>query len=79
MMPKPADLTPGQRRRILQELKSLQEQYDLLSEKLKHLRVHLAIQAGGAVKFQLEKEKERIENEIEQLAQQIEELENKLQ
>jgi polyhydroxyalkanoate synthesis regulator phasin len=75
----PTDLTPGQRRRISQELDSLQEQYDLLSEKLKRLRMDLAIQAGGAVKFQLEKETERIENEIEQLAQQIEKLENKLQ
>ncbi|MBD2605154.1 CHAT domain-containing protein [Scytonema hofmannii FACHB-248] len=79
VMPKPTNLTPGQRRRILQELESLQEQYNLLSEKLKHLRIDLAIQAGASVKFQLEKEKERTENQIKQLSQQIEELENKLQ
>lgn len=72
------DLTSGERR-ILQKLESLQEQYDLLSEKLKRLRMDLVIQAGAAVKFQLEKEKEGTENEIEQLAQEIEELENKLQ
>ena len=75
----PTNLTPGQRRRILQELESLQEQYDLLSEKLKRLRMDLVIQAGTSVKFQLEKEKERTENQIEQLAQEIEKLENKLQ
>jgi len=75
----PTNLTSGQRQRILQELESLQEQYDLLSEKLKHLRMDLAVQAGAAVQFQLEKEKERTENQIEQLAQQIEKLENKLQ
>jgi CHAT domain len=73
------DLTPRQRQRNLKELDSLQEQYDLLSEKLKCLRVDLAIQASAAVQFQLEKEKERTENQIKQLSQQIEELENKLQ
>jgi CHAT domain len=72
------DLTSGERR-ILQKLESLQEQYDLLSEKLKRLRMDLAIQASAAVQFQLEKEKERTENQIKQLSQQIEELENKLQ
>ncbi len=75
----PTNLTPGQRRRISQELDSLQEQYDLLSEKLKRLRMDLVIQAGTSVKFQLEKEKERTENQIEQLTQQIEKLENELQ
>lgn len=72
------NLTPGERR-ILLELDSLQEQYDLLSEKLKRLRNDLAVQAGTSVKFQLENEKERTEAEIQQLAQKIEKLENKLQ
>jgi hypothetical protein len=75
----PTDLTPGQQRRISQELESLEEQYNLLSEKLKRLSMDLVIQAGTAVQFQLEKEKERTENQIKQLSQQIEELENKLQ
>jgi CHAT domain len=76
--PVPTNLTPGQRRRILQELESLQPQYDTLNEKIKRLRRDLAIQAGTAVQFQLEKELERSEAERDQLAQKIEELENKL-
>ncbi|MBD0264755.1 MAG: CHAT domain-containing protein [Tolypothrix sp. Co-bin9] len=75
----PTNLTPGQRRRISQELDSLQEQYDLLSEKLKRLKMDLAIQAGTAVRFQLEKEIGQFEAEREELAQNIEKLENKLQ
>ncbi|MGI2904645.1 CHAT domain-containing protein [Tolypothrix sp. VBCCA 56010] len=75
----PTNLTKGKRRRILQELESLQEQYDQFSEKLKRLRKDSAIQAGTSVKYQLEKEIEQAEAEIEQLAQKIEKLENKLQ
>lgn len=75
----PTNLTSGQRQRILQELESLQEQYELLREKLKRLGNDLVIQAGTSVKFQLEKENERTEAEIEKLAQKIEKLENKLQ
>jgi chromosome segregation ATPase len=82
-MPTPADkltdLTPGQRRRISQELESLQEQYDLLSEKLKRLRIDLSIQAGTTIQFQLEKQIGQFEAERKQLAQKIENLENKLQ
>ncbi|MFH7025938.1 MAG: hypothetical protein ACHBN1_11170 [Heteroscytonema crispum UTEX LB 1556] len=73
------NLTPGQRRRILQELESLQPQYDMLSEKIKCLRRDLAIQAGTAVQFQLENEIKRSEAERDELAQKIEELENKVQ
>lgn len=73
------NLTSGQRRRILQELESLQQEYDLLSEKLKCLRNDLAVEAGTSVKYQLQKDKEQTEAEIEQLTQKIEKLENKLQ
>ncbi|GAX42547.1 hypothetical protein NIES4075_35490 [Tolypothrix sp. NIES-4075] len=76
---KVATLIPGKRRRVLQQLESLQQEYDLLSEKLKLLRKDSAIQAGTSVKYQLEKEIEQAEAEIEQLAQKIEELENELQ
>jgi hypothetical protein len=79
LSPVPTNLTPGQRRRILQELESLQPQYDILTEKIMRLRRDLAIQAGTAVQFQLEKELERSEAERDQLAQKIEELENRLQ
>jgi CHAT domain len=71
-------LTSGQRRRILEDIESLQPQYDTLSEKIKRLRRDLAIQAGSAVQFQLEKEIERAEAEREKLVQKIEELENRL-
>ncbi len=75
----PTNLTPGKRRRISQELDSLQEQYELLREKLKRLRNDLAVEAGTSVKYQLQKDKEQTEAEIEQLAQKIEKLENELQ
>lgn len=72
-------LNLGQRRRILQEIESLQQQYDLLSQKLSRLRLNLAIESGAAVKFQLEKQIENAEAEITQLNQRIEQLENSLQ
>ncbi|MBH8572053.1 CHAT domain-containing protein [Nostocaceae cyanobacterium CENA369] len=72
-------LNLGQKRRILQEIESLQQQYDLLSQKLSRLRSALAIESGTAVKFQLEKQIENAEAEITQLNQRIEQLENSLQ
>ncbi|GAX42548.1 hypothetical protein NIES4075_35500 [Tolypothrix sp. NIES-4075] len=41
----------------------LQQQYDLLSEKIKRLRNDSAIEAGTLVAFQLDKEIERFEAE----------------
>ncbi|MEH2410768.1 CHAT domain-containing protein [Nostoc sp.] len=73
------NLNPGQRGRILQEIESLQQQYDLLSQKLSRLRLNLAIESGAAVKFQLEKQIENAEVERTQLTQRIEQLENSLQ
>ncbi len=75
---KRTDLTPGQRRRISQELESLKKEYDLFSDILKHLSRDLAIKASTGVQF-LEQQIEQAEAEIEQLAQKIENLENKLQ
>ncbi|RCJ42169.1 hypothetical protein A6770_08120 [Nostoc minutum NIES-26] len=72
-------LNPGQKRRILQEIESLQQQYDLISQKLSRLRLDLAIESGAAVKFQLEKQIEQAEVERTQLNQRIEQLENSLQ
>ena len=72
------NLNPGQRGRILQEIESLQQQYDLLSQKLSRLRLNLAIESGAAVKFQLEKQIENAEVERTQLTQRIEQLENSL-
>lgn len=71
-------LNPGQRQRILQEIESLQQQYDLLSQKLSRLRLDLVIESGTVVKFQLEKQIENAEAERTQLTQRIEQLENSL-
>ena len=71
-------LNSGQRRRILQEIESLQEQYDLLSQKLSRLRLDLVIESGTVVKFQLEKQIENAEAERTQLTQRIEQRENSL-
>ncbi|MBD2526369.1 CHAT domain-containing protein [Nostoc sp. FACHB-133] len=72
-------LNLGQRQRILQEIESLQQQYDLLSQKLSRLRLDLVIESSTVVKFQLEKQIENAEAERTQLTQQIEQLENSLQ
>ena len=49
-------LTPGKRRRLEQKRDALQSEWDRRSKKLKCLGDDLAIQAGTAVKFQLEQE-----------------------
>ncbi|MEH2038863.1 CHAT domain-containing protein [Nostoc sp.] len=71
-------LNLGQRQRTLQEIESLQQQYDLLSQKLSRLRLDLVIESGTVVKFQLEKQIENAEAERTQLTQRIEQLENSL-
>ncbi|MEH2006244.1 4-Cys prefix domain-containing protein [Nostoc sp.] len=68
-------LTPLLRNRFIE---SLQEQYDLLSQKLSRLRLDLVIESGAVVKFQLEKQIENAEAERTQLTQRIEQLENSL-
>lgn len=54
----------------------LQQQYDVLSEKIKRLRSDSVIQAGTLVAFQLNKEIEREETERHRLAKQIDNLES---
>jgi hypothetical protein len=49
----------------------LQEQYDLLSEKIQRLRMAHAIEAGAAIRFQLEKQIEQAESERDVLEQQM--------
>ena len=55
-------LSPQQRQRILRELEGLQQQYELLTEKLNYLQLDFAKQAGGAVKFQLQQEIKHVES-----------------
>ncbi|MBD0264754.1 MAG: hypothetical protein ICV78_19130, partial [Tolypothrix sp. Co-bin9] len=54
----------------------LQQQYDLLSEKIKRLRTDSAIQAGTLVGFQLDQEIGREEAKRDRLAKQIDNLES---
>ncbi|NJN91168.1 MAG: CHAT domain-containing protein [Leptolyngbyaceae cyanobacterium SL_5_14] len=65
-------------KRIQQEIDSLQQMYDLLSEKLRHLRSDLAIQVGSAIKFQLQKEIEQAEAEHTKIEQKLKQLEDLL-
>lgn len=54
----------------------LEQQYDLLSQKIKRLRNDSAIEAGTLVAFQLEKEIKYFEAERDRLANQIDNLES---
>ncbi len=54
----------------------LQQQYDVLSEKIRRLRNNSAIEAGTSVAFQLDKEIEHIEAQRDRLANQIDSLES---
>ena len=70
----PSHRTHQQQQRIQQEMDSLQQVYELLSEKLQRLRTDLVIQAGSTVSFQLEKEIERTEAERTGVEQRLREL-----
>jgi hypothetical protein len=59
-------LNLAQRQRIEQQQETLQSEWLLRSDKLRHLRQALAIEAGVSVKFQLEKQ---IQDEVKQLSQ----------
>ncbi|AFZ27596.1 hypothetical protein Cylst_5590 [Cylindrospermum stagnale PCC 7417] len=72
------NLSTGQRRRISQELEGLQQQYEMLTDKLNYLQRELVTQAGAAIKFQLQKEIEEVEAERKKVTQKIEQLENSL-
>jgi hypothetical protein len=54
---------------------ALQVQFDLLSEKLRELRLASAIEAGVSAKFQLDKEIEQTETALDRIEQQLEDLE----
>lgn len=75
----PPALTERQRQRIEQELGSLQQQMDLMTQRLDRLRQASAIETDPAVGFKLEKQIEQAEAERGRILQQIEGLEHKLQ
>ncbi|MEH2375792.1 hypothetical protein [Nostoc sp.] len=58
-------------RHLQQRREELQPQYDLLTEKIKRLRIDSVIQAGTLVVFQIDKEIERFEAERDRLLKQI--------
>jgi inactive STAND len=56
--------------------KELQQQYDLLSQKIKGLQTDYIIQAGTSVRFQLEHEIKHFETQRDRLVKQIDSLES---
>jgi hypothetical protein len=54
--PAPISLTSGQRRRMEQKRDALQGEWNLRSEKVKRMKADWTIEAGSAVKFQLEQQ-----------------------
>lgn len=54
--PAPTRLTSGQRRRMEQKRDALQGEWNLRSEKVKRMKADCVIEAGSAVKFQLEQQ-----------------------
>lgn len=65
--------------RLQRKRDELQRQYDLLSEKIQNLRAAYAIEAGTAIRFQLEKQIEQAESERDAIEQQIGALERELE
>ena len=75
---KSKSLTSWELRHLEQEREGLENQYDLLHEKLRRLRNTLVLETDEAVRFKLEKQIEREQLECERLAQQLEIINNKL-
>jgi polyhydroxyalkanoate synthesis regulator phasin len=73
-----SDLTDRQKRRLSQDYKALEEERDLLGEKLSHLRKAQRIETDPSNLFKLEKQIEQSQTELDQIDQQLEVLENKL-
>jgi len=63
---------------IQKKKEELQDQFNLISEKIKRLRRGLVLETQPDEKFQLEKQIEDEELERENIANQLEEIENKL-
>ncbi len=72
-------LTTGQRRRLEQKLDAFQAEWDLLSKKVKKMREALVIEAGTAVKFQLEQQLFNEEANLAHLSNEMEQIESTLQ
>lgn len=73
-----SELSDSKRRRLEQEQNSLQQQYDLVNEKLDRLREAHAIEVDPLMKLKLEKQKEKAESELNQIGAQLERVEQQL-
>jgi hypothetical protein len=71
-------LSNSKRRRLEQEQNSLQQQYDLVDEKLARLREAHAIEVDPLMKLKLEKQKEKAQSELNQIGAQLERVEQQL-
>ncbi|BAY19991.1 peptidase C14 caspase catalytic subunit p20 (plasmid) [Anabaenopsis circularis NIES-21] len=77
--PIPSSLTTGQQRRLQQKLDALQTEWGIRSQKIKRMRADLAIEAGTAVKFQLEQQLLDEESKLAHLSDELERIESALQ
>ncbi|MEW5988402.1 MAG: phosphotransferase [Chloroflexota bacterium] len=68
----------GRRHRLEQERDSLQQEWNLLREKIKQMRAALAIETSVPIRFQLEKQLEAETARLQQLTSALEEVEAKL-
>ncbi|MBX9258972.1 caspase family protein [Desmonostoc muscorum CCALA 125] len=71
--------TAGQLRRLQQRLDILQPEWDRRSQKIKHMRANLAIEAGTAVKFQLEQQLLDEEAKLANLSNELDQIESALE
>jgi hypothetical protein len=71
-------LSDRKRRRLEQERDSLQQQYDLVNEKLNRLREALAVEVDPSTKLKLEKQKEQAQSELNQIDAQLDQVEQQL-
>jgi hypothetical protein len=71
-------LSERKRRRLEQERDSLQQQYDLVSEKLNRLREAFTLEVDPSTKLKLEKQRELTQTELYQLDEEIEHIEQQL-
>ncbi|MEH2361435.1 caspase family protein [Nostoc sp.] len=72
-------LTAGQRRRSQQKLDALQAEFDIRSDKFRQMKKAVAIEAGTAVKFQLEQQLLDEEAKLAYLSDELDKLESALQ
>ncbi|MBD2384528.1 tetratricopeptide repeat protein [Cylindrospermum sp. FACHB-282] len=77
-MNNPKSLTPWQRRQLEERQNTFLKEWELLSQKIKDIRLDLAIEAGTTVKFQLKQQLQEEEAKQKQLEVELDEIEQKL-